>query len=206
MKERKEKGRAAAAEPESAPAGATAVEGAAPGPQRGAAAAGHLARATELFGRGAWVQAAEAYDAALSDDADDLEALIGLGASFLAQAQYDGAEREFRKAMKLAPNSPDVHFQLGLTLFRRGVYAAAALQLRRAIELDAEMAAAHVLLGEALNHTGESEGAIEALEHAIMLQPGNGKAFYALGIAYDRKGQHERAAEMYRRSREVGGR
>ena len=41
---------------------------------------------------------------------------------------------------------------------------------------------------------------------AIEILPESGKAFYALGIAYDRKGQHDRAAEMYRRSREVGGR
>ena len=73
-------------------------------------------------------------------------------------------------------------------------------------ELDRDHVPAAVTLGEALNHTGESEAAVEALEHAIALQPDNSRAFYALGIAYDRKGQPERAAEMYRRSREVGGR
>ena len=74
------------------------------------------------------------------------------------------------------------------------------------IELDEDHASAHIFLGEALNHTGEGDAAIEALERAITLEPNSGKAFYALGIAYDRKGQPERAAEMYRRSREAGGR
>lgn len=165
----------------------------------------HLAKATELFGRGAYLEAREAFTAALAENADDLEAIVGLGASYLAQAQYDGAEREFRKAVRIAPNSGEVHYQLALTLFRRGLYSAAAPELRRAVELEPDYAPAFVLLGETLNHTGEIEAAIEALENAIRLQPA-GKAFYALGIAYDRKGQHDRAAEMYRRSREFGGR
>ena len=52
----------------------------------------------------------------------------------------------------------------------------------------------------------ESDQALEALETATRIQPENSRAYWAMGIAYDRKGKPDRAAEMYRMSREVGGR
>jgi len=107
---------------------------------------------------------------------------------------------------RLAPDSPEVHLQLGSTLYRRGNYAAAAATLRRAVELDRDSGTAFLLLGEALNQMADSDGAIEVLEEAVRIQPENGKAYYAMGIAYDRKGNPDRAAEMYRLSREVAGR
>jgi len=160
----------------------------------------------EFFARGNLAGAVDYFHSILATHSEDVEALLGLGTAYLAQGQYDAAERELRKALRLAPNRMDLNYQLSMTLFRRGNYAAAANQLRRVVELDNDHASALVFLGEALNHTGEGDAAIEALERAVRLQPENGRAFYALGIAHDRKGQPERAAEMYRRSREVGGR
>ncbi|MBW3629271.1 MAG: tetratricopeptide repeat protein, partial [Gemmatimonadetes bacterium] len=101
----------------------------------------HLARAHDLMGRGAYVQAAEAFGAALTENPEDVDAIAGLGASHLARAQFDGAEREFRKAIKLAPNAPDGTYQLGVTLCKRGVDAADPRQWRRAFEQGREHSA-----------------------------------------------------------------
>jgi Tfp pilus assembly protein PilF len=165
-----------------------------------------IARAEELLVSGNPALAAEQFRAALQLDPGSVPAMIGLGGVYLTLAQYDAAEKEYRKALRLAPNTAELHHHLGLTLYRRGVYSGAAQQLRRAIELDREHAPSYLILGEALNQVGEIDAAIDALEDALRLQPESGRAFYALGIAYDRKGQPDRAAEMYRRSREVGGR
>ncbi len=74
------------------------------------------------------------------------------------------------------------------------------------MELDPSCGAAYMVLGEALNQMAESDQAIEALENATRLHPENARAYWAMGIAYDRKGNPDRAAEMYRMSRDVGGR
>lgn len=164
------------------------------------------ARAEALMEQGSHAGAADAYAALLAASPDDVRALLGAGAALTAMSRYDAAEKELRRALRLAPDLADVHHQLGVVLFKRGVYAAAATELRRAVELDPGCGPAYVVLGEALNQLAESDQALEALENAARIQPENSRAYWAMGIAYDRKGKHDRAAEMYRMSREVGGR
>ena len=55
--------------------------------------------------------------------ATGISGLMGLGAAYLAQAQYDNADKEYRKVLRLWPNLLEAHHQLGLTLYRRGVRA-----------------------------------------------------------------------------------
>jgi tetratricopeptide (TPR) repeat protein len=172
----------------------------------GSPAASPYARAEALMEQGSHAGAAEAYAALLATSPDDVRALLGAGAALTAMSRYDAAEKELRRALRLAPDLSDVHHQLGVVLFKRGVYAAAAVELRRATELDPGCGPAYLVLGEALNQLAESDRALEALETATRIQPENSRAYWAMGIAYDRKGKPERAAEMYRMSREVGGR
>jgi Flp pilus assembly protein TadD len=162
-------------------------------------------RAATLAAQGLLPQALDAYTEAAAEQPDDVGVLLGLGQTLVHLGQYEAAERELRRALRLAPEQLDVRYQLGLTLFKRGNYAAAASELRRTTELEPS-AAGFMVLGESLNQMGDPDGAIEALEQVARLQPENGKAFYAMGIAYDRKGQFERAAKMYRLSREVAAR
>lgn len=164
------------------------------------------AGAEALMEQGSHAAAADAYAALLAASPDDVRALLGAGAALTAMSRYDAAEKELRRALRLAPEMADVHHQLGVVLFKRGVYAAAAVELRRAVELDPGCGPAYLVLGEALNQMAESDQALEALETATRIQPENSRAYWAMGIAYDRKGKPDRAAEMYRMSREVGGR
>ncbi|CAN5688718.1 hypothetical protein BH23GEM7_BH23GEM7_17110 [soil metagenome] len=168
------------------------------------AAGGRHDPARRLVEEGRHTEAAELYSAAVAADPQDVGALLGLGSVLLSLSRYEDAERELRRALRIAPEMGTVRHQLGLTLFRRGVYSTAATELRRVVELDSDNAAAYLLLGEALNQLGDPDAAIEALEHALRLQPRNSRIYYALGISYDRKGVPERAAEMYRHSRELG--
>src|SRR5688500_14199023 len=102
---------AEATQPAEAPSPPQPVPAAPAAPPAPPAPPAHLSRAHDLMTRGAFVQAAEAFSAALTENPEDVEAIAGLGASHLARAQFDGAEREFRRAIKLAPNAPDVNYQ-----------------------------------------------------------------------------------------------
>jgi tetratricopeptide (TPR) repeat protein len=146
--------------------------------------------------------AAELYASAVARSAHDVVALLGLGGSLLALGQYESAEREIRRALRVAPESAEVRLQLGVALHKRAAYPAAVAELRRTVELDPECVQAYLLLGETLNQLGEPADAIDALEQAVRLDQ-SPRAFYALGLAHDRKGEPERAGEMYRRSRDL---
>ncbi|MBA2669373.1 MAG: tetratricopeptide repeat protein, partial [Gemmatimonadetes bacterium] len=58
--------------------------------------ADRVARGEELLAEGNAVQAAEAFSSAIALEPDNVFALLGLGSAMLAQAQYEGAEKEFR--------------------------------------------------------------------------------------------------------------
>lgn len=164
-----------------------------------------LSRADAMLAAGNAAGALDLYLAASAAAPDEIAGFVGAGAANGALGRYDAAEKELRKALRIAPDHPDVHFQLGLVLFRRGVYSGAVAEMRRVVELEPAHAGAFLLLGEALNQMAQSDQAIEALEQATRIQP-NAKAYYAMGIAYDRKGLPDRAAEMYRLSRELTAR
>jgi tetratricopeptide (TPR) repeat protein len=149
--------------------------------------------------------AAELYAGAVESNPSDVAALLGLGAALLALGRYEAAEREIRRAIRVAPDRPDVQLQLGVVLHRRAVYPAAATALRRAVELDPRGGPALLPLGETLNQMGESAAAIEALQRCVDIEP-SARGFYALGIAHDRMGEPDRASELYRRARALNGR
>jgi tetratricopeptide (TPR) repeat protein len=163
------------------------------------------AEAAARAAQGDLAGAAALYGAAAGRNPEDVAALLGLGNAMLGLGQYENAEREIRRALRLAPERPEVHLQLGLACLKRGVYATAVVSLRRTVELEPRCAPAYVALGEALNQMNEPGAAIEALEQALRLEP-SARAYYALGIAFDRQGEPERAGEMYRRSHEVTAR
>jgi Flp pilus assembly protein TadD len=123
-----------------------------------------------------------------------------------AMGRFDEAEKEIRRAQRMAPDDPDVRVGIALLLFRRGLYAAAEEQLRWVCERDPEHVDAHFYRGEALNRLARVEEAMEALHEAVRLDPDNPRAYHTLGILFDRKHLPQQAARMYRRARELSGR
>jgi Flp pilus assembly protein TadD len=123
-----------------------------------------------------------------------------------AMGRFDEADKELRRAQRLAPDDPDVRVGVALLLFRRGLYAEADEHLRWVCERDPEHAEAQFYRGEAQNRLARVEEAIEALQEAIRLEPDNPRAYHTLGILFDRKHLPQQAARMYRRARELSGR
>ena len=95
--------------------------------------------------------------------------------------RHPEAEADLLRAIRLAPDLPDAHFELGFALWRKGLAADAADHLRRAVALDPERAAAHHYLGESLHQMGGDAGALASLERAAALPPGTPKAFELMG-------------------------
>jgi tetratricopeptide (TPR) repeat protein len=160
--------------------------------------------AARLLQAGSHDEAAERYEALLERSPEDLELILGLASALIPLGRFETAEKELKRAQRIAPRRPEVYYLMGLTYQRRGNYNATVESMRRVVELDDAHGSAYQVLGEALNQLARPNEALEALERAVALSPENGRAYYGMGIAYDRLAKPERAAEMYRKAREVG--
>lgn len=160
--------------------------------------------AREHRDRGEFAQAIELLEVQRRETPDDPALLMELGSAMAAAGRAVDAERELRRAIRLAPDWAEAHHHLGVLLLKRGLYQPSVTALRRAVELDDADGEAYFYLGEGLNQLGEVDEALAALERAVQLQPGNGRAYFAMGILYDRKHLRQEATTMYRKARELG--
>ena len=137
---------------------------------------------------------------------DEVGSLVLLGAELGAIGRYEDAERELRRALRIAPEDPAVRAALGILYFRRGLYAQAEGDLAWVCARVPDHGPAHLYRGEVLNRLERFDEAFTTLERAAVLQPDHPRPYYLLGILLDRKGLIEQAAAMYRKARDLQSR
>lgn len=89
---------------------------------------------------------------------------------------YVAAERYFRRAAVLEPESAPAAIGLAYVLNMLGDATPAAVWARKAVAIAPRSAAAHFALGDALEKSGDSAGAIAAFREATTLEPGHREA------------------------------
>jgi tetratricopeptide (TPR) repeat protein len=109
----------------------------------------------------------------------------------------------YQKAMALAPNIPEPHFNVGTVYFDQHDYPAAEAQLKRAIELEPRYANAFDMLGQCLVRQGRLEEAIKAYHAALAIDPQHNLAHLNLGIALRDQGHLEQAAAEFTQAAQV---
>ncbi len=110
---------------------------------------------------------------------DHLEA----GRLLLAQNKLADALTEFREALRLQPDSAEIHEALSAALFQKGDLDGAIAEYRRAILLGQDSAGAHIGLGLALYVQGDLNGAIAEYRQAVRLDPDDVNSRMLLGNA-----------------------
>ncbi|TMQ48436.1 MAG: tetratricopeptide repeat protein [Candidatus Eisenbacteria bacterium] len=83
-----------------------------------------------------------------------------LGRDYFERGFYQDAIRELLEAVRLNPNFPDLHNQLGLALSMNGDRRHAAEEFRRALELNPNYVEARLNLAIVLNEMGQYEDAL----------------------------------------------
>src|SRR5665213_2409696 len=128
------------------------------------------------------------------DRADDL---MARGAQ-LIQTKPAEAVRVLQQALRLNPDLPGLHYQLGLALHAIGDEADSAIELREAVDQMPDSAAAHDFLGIALFQTGNAKAALEEFRSAVKLAPRDANAHFNLAEALARTGQSSAGIEDLR--------
>jgi Flp pilus assembly protein TadD len=160
-------------------------------------------RQWELVEPDAPARSAAPPEAPVAPPGDEVGALVLLGTELGAIGRYEDAERELRRAQRIAAEDPAVRAALGILYFRRGLYAQAEVDLAWVCARAPEHGPAHLYRGEVLNRLGRFEDAFTTLERAAVLLPDHPRPYYLMGILFDRKGMPDQAAAMFRRAREL---
>ena len=144
-------------------------------------------------------KAKEAALKAVKIDENLAEAHSSLG---LLKVYYDydwnGAESEFRKALKLNPDLVLAHQRFGSYLTFKGRFEEANTHYEKALELDPLSLQINVNLATTDYLRGEYETAIHHLKKTSELEPNYIPTLFVLGAVYIQHGQLEEAIKQFR--------
>ena len=119
----------------------------------------------------------------------------------LEQNKLDAGIRELRRAVTLAPRSPQFHTNLGVALTASKPQEA-IVEFRQALKLDSTYCPARYDLGAALQEgeqeNGKLQEAITDLREAIKCEPENAKSHYMLGLALQQSKDIDGAISEFR--------
>src|SRR5713226_10164462 len=138
-----------------------------------------LERARELVSIGSFEKAETTLRQTIAADPSNIDARVLLGKTLALQGIRGEAIEQLAEAVRLNPNSANVHNEFGMVLSRFVEVKAARQEFERALELDPRLVEAHVNLSLILAQAGELAAAGEHLDRAIELQGSSPKAAYA---------------------------
>ena len=163
-------------------------------------------------------RAENCFERALSFDAGNLEALVGIA---LVNCHFAGshtadnrigrlaaAEAFATRALSLAPDHPRGRMSLGGAYIWSNRAAQGIAQCERALALDRNLALAHGYIGMAKYFIGRGEETEGHIDEAFRLSPRDTFAYFwraLAGIAKVFLGQHEEAVTRLRQSIEING-
>ncbi len=97
-----------------------------------------------------------------------------------------------KRAVELAPEMPEAHYNRGVALWYSGDHAAALESLERSIRLNPAAGDVYSFLGMARKEMGELDRARQVLHRAIALSPNLPAPYVDLGLVFLRSGQVEK--------------
>jgi serine/threonine-protein kinase len=116
---------------------------------------------------------------------------------------WEGADREYRRALSLRPNDPEVHSRAAQFLGITRQFEEAIGLSRRAVELDPLSREAHRMLLLVLFFARRYEDALEQSRQALKLDPNYWLVHLTLGMLHWAREEHEEAASAFARARDI---
>jgi TolB-like protein/tetratricopeptide (TPR) repeat protein/DNA-binding winged helix-turn-helix (wHTH) protein len=139
----------------------------------------------------------------------ELDEALAEAHTTLAEAEHEyewkwaDAEREFRRAIELDPNSAIAHKSYAEFLMHGGRSAEAISEMERARDLDPLSLIVNTLVGFAYNNGRQYNRAIEEYEKVIQLDPQFAPAHYFLGGALTNLGKYDEAIAHLQKAKEL---
>jgi Flp pilus assembly protein TadD len=126
-----------------------------------------------------------------------------LGARYIQAERVGDALTQLNEAVRLAPRSVEVRFNLGRALQARGNAPEAVRQFREAARLAPRDDTILIALANALQDQDRTEEAATELRRAININPNAAEAHNNLGVALGMLGRLDDAVEHFRRALQI---
>ncbi|PKP56543.1 MAG: hypothetical protein CVT88_10080, partial [Candidatus Altiarchaeales archaeon HGW-Altiarchaeales-1] len=128
----------------------------------------------------------------------DAREFLNRGNLFYNLNEFEEAEKEYRKAIRINPNYAGAHNNLGLLLQNLKRYKEAEKEYREAIRINPNLAGAHYNLGRLLQNLKRYEEAEKEYKEAIRINPNLADAHNNLGVLLQNLKRYEEAEKEYR--------
>lgn len=140
------------------------------------------------------------YNSILQVQAEDLDALIGLGDAMLNLSDVEEADKFFQRAIKLAPGDERAWCKRAHILNRKGRWGAAIQLYNRSIALKWNYT--EPWLGKAEIHLrqGDYDVAVDSYDRATKIDSSDPQSWYGKGLALEKKREYKRAERCYRKA------
>lgn len=143
--------------------------------------------------------AVEAVLRAVAQRADSLT-LCTLGIIARGCHQLPQAESAYRDALRLAPDSVEIHNELALLYSDTGRTDEAESAFLRALQIRPDYAEAHNNLGVLFKKTGRRDEAQASYRRALEIKPNYAEAHNNIGVILKEDGRLDEAAQAYRQA------
>lgn len=114
--------------------------------------------------------------------------------------RLEEAEGLYKEILVTAPNTPEVHHNLGTIYRRRKDWAAAEASFRKAIELQPDRSDGYTALAAMLEASGAPEKGLAVLTEAAPKFEQDGRFHFQLAIAYTNAGRAQEATAAFRKA------
>ncbi|MCL5278379.1 MAG: tetratricopeptide repeat protein [Planctomycetes bacterium] len=121
----------------------------------------------------------------------------------LRSGDFEGAQRQARKALVLNPKNGDALHCLGLALLGRAQFEEAIRYLSEAAQAKPTDSQVEVDLGAAFIVANRLEEGVRHLRRALELDPNNAGAYFTLGVAAARRRDRQEATRCWSRAVEL---
>jgi eukaryotic-like serine/threonine-protein kinase len=121
------------------------------------------------------------------------------------QWDWEGAEKEFKRALELDPNYPTTHHWYCICLREQAKFEEALSEIKRAQELDPLSPIIATNVGEVLSYMRRDGLAIEQFKKTLELDPNFSLTHMDLGMLYARQGNFAEAISEMQKVRQIVG-
>ena len=124
--------------------------------------------------------------------------VLGLAQDGLGK--YQAAAASYVQALKIQPNTPDLHFNLGIVYSQLNQLDLAESAYRLAIQFKPNFFEAHGNLGTVLQKQGKLNEAIASYQRGLKINPQDARGYFNLGTALRDNGQLAEAVTSYQKA------
>ncbi len=117
---------------------------------------------------------------------------IEKGIAAYDQSDFEGAIKNYKKALEINANSELANYEIALTYFAMQNYKMAIEHGETVVKMNGEnLIPAYILVGSALDNSGQTEESIKLFKKAIKKTEGHYLLYYNLGLNYYKIGDRE---------------